>query len=584
MYRRPTADPTSWALTAGVVGSAWAFAPWVSHSFEASKYFVLAGAAALLWWGQARTPAADAARYRRALGAASAVLAVGLLATAAAESPARALYGSTERAQGLLALAALLGWSLGLMRVGGTDARRATWFTAVLWATVGVVGYAVLQALGADPLDWQRTIPGRPGGTFGNPNALAGWLALAWPTLLWGLGQRPWRLRAGCGLLLALLGLALAGSRTAWIVVALATVWLWPWPASGIRRLVLVLAGVLLALGLLAHGLRAESWRERLHLWQSAASAWAESPPLRRLIGYGLDQQSYVLARHGAEYAPSGALRDPDRAHHAVYDVLLSTGLLGLGALLWIGWRLAARRAVAPDTNWPAGATLGSAALLYAAGVPLAAELALLAGVLALGAAALPAARPVPAADPWRRRSVAVLLASVALPFFARSLPPQLGWPTDPIQAGERAFVRAVGHWPRTATPDCAPWATVGRELARALGSEPARAGYQRAWRQYLAARGDCPGPDSPAGFELGSFQRWRTRRTAVARAPTPTGPRHASISPDRRSALGRWPAPPVRRSRCAIPAARAGAGARPSARPDPARARTARPPDRPAP
>lgn len=109
----------------------------------------------------------------------------------------------------------------------------------LVWLVLGVgllnTAYGLLQTAGLDPLPWNQTFNRRAGGFFGNPDLLAGHLALLIP-LAWGLalddhGSRWVRsLRWAVALTLGL-GLVATQTRGAWLGtgVGLALVLGWAW-------------------------------------------------------------------------------------------------------------------------------------------------------------------------------------------------------------------------------------------------------------------------------------------------------------------------------------------------------------------
>lgn len=77
--------------------------------------------------------------------------------------------------------------------------------------------------------------------------------------------------------------------------------------------------------------------QSRLDTWRTSWRGWTEDP-VRFIIGYGLENYSQVFNRH----FPPRVFKDPgsqiwfDRAHNVIFDVGVTTGLIGLVAYLGI--------------------------------------------------------------------------------------------------------------------------------------------------------------------------------------------------------------------------------------------------------
>lgn len=278
------------------------------------------------------------------------LLGVALACSLLALEPAQAWIGSMERAQGLLALAAAI--VLAGMAADLNQTQRRSLISAVAALATCVSGYALLQRLGIDWLHWAHAEANRPAATLGNANALGGFLLLALPPTLLAAWRSPrpwlWRLAA----LLQLLGLWACGTRSAWLALpaALALAFVLARPQRW--RILLALAGLPLALFLLAM-LRPASLQDRAELWSASAHALWQAPPLqdlrgnadphsglRPLIGYGPDQQAAVL-NHSRAATTSGRSEtrgwQADRAHQYWLDLLLQRGIAGLAAALLLG-------------------------------------------------------------------------------------------------------------------------------------------------------------------------------------------------------------------------------------------------------
>jgi O-antigen ligase len=294
---------------------------------------------------------------------AAAAIAAHLLATAVSIAPHASVWGTSPRWQGagtflsyvvLFAIIVLLRKRPGLI----DDLTTAAIVGSVLPAI-----YACFQALRFDALAWGIT--DRVSSTAGNPMFLAGYLVMVWPlTLARALSlidRRPAsRMPAiACLTLLGCQTIAIAAShgRGSWIGWAVGMTFLavlrWA-PRSRRRRRVprrAIVAGASLAVALVVAQARilppdrafldggTGSGRVRLLIWREALSVLAANP-LRTFVGYGPEAVSFVFERYQEpelNRLEHGYLR-VDRAHNAMLDVLITTGLIGFAAqtALWL--------------------------------------------------------------------------------------------------------------------------------------------------------------------------------------------------------------------------------------------------------
>jgi O-antigen ligase/cytochrome c-type biogenesis protein CcmH/NrfG len=278
------------------------------------------------------------------------------LSTWAAAEPGLALWGSQQRANGLLTLLTYL--LLGVL----VAARRRSFVQARLLATFMVATAAPLvflgglQAVGHDPLGFITDARSPVYTTLGRANFTGAYLALLLPLTLALAGMSGRRLRAALLLLaggqLLLIGLTMA--RAAWLaaVVGLLLLFIgWAWPRLS-RRAWYGLGGFV-GLPLVVGGL----WAGQAFLLAEDGSIaarrviWRESLTLigeRPLLGHGLDNLAIQFARVFPPELVYYQGRDVfvDRAHNWLLDTAVTTGLLGLaaavwvwGAVFWYGWR-----------------------------------------------------------------------------------------------------------------------------------------------------------------------------------------------------------------------------------------------------
>ncbi len=296
---------------------------------------------------------------------ASGWLVVGFLATAVvsasvSQAPAVAWLGQLEDLQGVLGIVPLAGiWLLAInVADGANELRRIA--TATALGGAAVVGYAFVQLAGFDPTTW-GSLPfeaGRAFATFGNPDPLAGYLAmpLALAPALALTERRAWLRVAWWTLAVACLVLIIAsGVRGAWIAAAVSLVLTATVLRRGRTDLArldqMALAGAALAVvsvvvvGVFAGfgGMRLDErvasaldWRSgsvatRLNTWRVAVEAVADAP----LLGTGPDtfRIAWYRYRPVADIAVGGFAGVSSEAHSQPLQLAATMGLSG--AVLW---------------------------------------------------------------------------------------------------------------------------------------------------------------------------------------------------------------------------------------------------------
>ncbi len=354
------------------------FAPYTEHVFEPAKASmvrflgIVALGAAVLVAGWRSRPALPS---RSIVAALLAVVLAQAIATLFSPVPWLGLMGAPDRGQGLVTLTAITILALAgisIARRAGGAWRLASWMAA---AALPVSLYAVGQygRWSIDPLPWAGDTMTRVAGPAGNSVMLAAHLALVTPLAL-ALAALAWKRIAVCGAggaaiwcvvaVSSVAALVASGSRgpalalagglfTAWLAIAasrrsrIAVVVLAAAAATGIG-LVIVLntpAGSRAAgqsvpfIARLSQALNPErsTTRVRLRLWEGTAEAVSASGP-RLAVGYGPESMSAVWA----PYYPSILAYDeprgfvPDRAHNLALDDLITGGVLGLLAHLFL--------------------------------------------------------------------------------------------------------------------------------------------------------------------------------------------------------------------------------------------------------
>ena len=441
------------------------FNVYAAAPFEAAKaeLAMLGGAALLLIWAVEavrRRPQRTRRLPQAVLLPAGILLLAIALATLISVEPARSLFGAPFRRQGALFLGfcVAVGFAVATQVDSQAKAERLIW--ALIVPSVPVMAYALLQSRGWDFYVWRLEAGAasyRVFGTLGHPSFLAAYMVMVIPLTIveaWRFlpSARPpraygWRAAlllalaggqvtvllwaerraAFLGLLAALLALTLLAYRLRLLRKRLAVVY--------VAALVVVLAlvtGFLRPLaGRLADLSQDDAYQtghQRLLVWEATGHALIAHPG-RLFAGFGPATLDQVLP----PYRPL-ALHDLvgdapfDHAHSAPWEVLASTGVIGLFAYLALLLGLFAHglaalglleegqltaRPVAFAVGGAFAGALVAALVLGAWGVVLPAGV--LGGAAGLFAAALlpPSAAGRPLPDVHARLRMAGLLASL---------------------------------------------------------------------------------------------------------------------------------------------------------------------------
>lgn len=345
--------------------------PWWYDVYYWPKVQVLYGAVALLiltvlWRG-------EGGEIVRALGspvgiALGAWLGAVVLSTVLSVDPLLSLVGEDYRYEGLLTWLAY-GAVIVLSAQTATTPRKIQWLlAAVLASSVVMAVLGLLQYYGWSqvPRDFERTGWWRAWGTTGSPLALGAYLVLLLPLLvgMYARADHPGR-RWFLGAVVVLLYAALIATRTraAWAGLAVgAAVWAVAAGAPVLRRA----AGAMTVLGLalaavtpvvlLTGPLQTAEISER-GAAEQRAFLWRTTLPLvwqRPFLGWGPETLSRVYPDYGTPefqrvFPKAKMMRiEVDRPHSDLLQQAVSTGLLGLGAYVWLwctlfraGWQAA---------------------------------------------------------------------------------------------------------------------------------------------------------------------------------------------------------------------------------------------------
>lgn len=266
--------------------------------------------------------------------------------------PASSIFGVHTRYQALVSLLALVSIAVAATRLSGRQARVVLGVVAFVGAGVGV---AVIAQIGIGR-EWPVL--------FGNRVVAGAWLAVCGSVAAALYATSTERLRAmyGTAGLLAFAGAGAAGSRGAWVGVAVAiAVLLAATGGAARRRLAFGAMAVMaaLVLGILAGGsasiqkadpaaLAGGSAASRLEIWKSTGAMIADSP----FVGVGPGRFIYEYpAYQSSAHARLEPETRADQAHslplHTSAESGIPAALLGLAACVMVaavGWRAARER------------------------------------------------------------------------------------------------------------------------------------------------------------------------------------------------------------------------------------------------
>ncbi len=282
-----------------------------------------------------------------------------VVAVAFAVDRRASLLGESERYQGLLPT--LLYVALFLVSAAFVRSRRdlSIVLGGMFVSGTAVAGYALIQRLGLDWIEWVQIPEGRVGSTFGQPDVLGAFLVVslaATAGLFVGRGSS-WRWLLAVGAVVMVIALLLTSSRAGWIGAAAVAVILAAslihsvrWTRFGVLCVLLglILSGTLfvtMAQGrsVASHGAEriasATDFTEtsvamRIGLWRSALEMMADRP----IFGGGQDAFPILFSKYRRPNQPGIGTDNvrPESAHNVFLDLGTGTGLLGLGAFVWL--------------------------------------------------------------------------------------------------------------------------------------------------------------------------------------------------------------------------------------------------------
>lgn len=315
-----------------------------------------------------------------------------LLTTITTIAPVVSFSGAFFRPQGTFVVLTFI--ALFAMTAEGMKSRQQLdrLIATLALTSLPIALYGIIQNFGADPLVWDREIPGRVFATLGNPIFLGAYLIVVFfltlgraveslRQVIAGPASTPRNglaLRAGIYGLIAfvqILGILFTISRGPWVgwligffffVLLFALALRWHRLAKGWLGLGLIGIVVVAVLNLpntplepirsapyigsLGHIFEGESGTGgyRTSVWEAHARMFSERPVaqfpdgtpdrlhlIRPLVGYGPDSMSVIFTQF--RLADGGVeLTKEDRSHNETWDILVNTGILGLAAFQWL--------------------------------------------------------------------------------------------------------------------------------------------------------------------------------------------------------------------------------------------------------
>ena len=332
-----------------LAGAAVVWDPLGFNGYTAAKAATAAAGLALvaLWLARRGAFVLPARAWPVAAVAASAVLMAA--ATIAGDSLWRSLLGAPSRLEGLVAwagFAAAFAAGLSLMRAR-RDAAAASLVDAAVVAVTAVGAVGVLELVGvefdADLIDYR----GRVRSTLANPAVVSGFLILVGPVAALAVGRRGlWRWAGAAATVLAVVNLAAAQTRAAWLAVIVVCAAAWLIASTGRLRMLIVAAGLAVVAGAALSGRWQQlghDLRGRAAIWEAAVASIAERP----FLGHGPETFTMAYGRHVddeavREFGSAGL----DSAHSDLLDFASSFGVIAavlyLGVLVWVAtlaWR-----------------------------------------------------------------------------------------------------------------------------------------------------------------------------------------------------------------------------------------------------
>lgn len=203
---------------------------------------------------------------------------------------------------------------------------------AILIETFIVCGQGLALRLNLPLLSYNQ----RPIGTLGEPNAVAGFLVLGLPILLYSIQKPVVLLMAIPAITIALIFTSSKAGILAFLAELITFVFFWPkkFPLKKILLTSLLVLLILLGIGGVWLEKNQSRFENRWLVWGLGLQALQEKP----ILGYGAEGIIQVYEKQYQQIARSLEGMVIDRSHNLFLDIALSSGLGGLiafGSWLW---------------------------------------------------------------------------------------------------------------------------------------------------------------------------------------------------------------------------------------------------------
>lgn len=251
-------------------------------------------------------------------------------------NPNNSLYGLFWRGQGLIMLAHYFAF---VFLIPVLLKKSDTFKVALVILASGITAslYVLFALIMKRLYDWPIYLYlGRPVGTFGNPDFLAGFLALTLPLIFILKGN----ILKFISAMIIIWGLIQAQSLGAVMALLMVTVFIFLAKIWQKHKKIAFFAGLLFIgvflwqfINWLPVRLNSPTWAaSRQRIWARAALAIVQRP----LTGWGLE--NYQLAVQNINYPIKPGVNGEvsvDKAHNEILEILISAGLIGL--IFWLG-------------------------------------------------------------------------------------------------------------------------------------------------------------------------------------------------------------------------------------------------------
>lgn len=330
-----------WLWLAPIVAVPLFMRPDLTKSFEAPKLGLLLILALVVVVGVIRSFAPELPLFWPCV----AILGSYIVSSCLSVNPLMSWVGIAERSGGAVTMAAFL-VVFGAISLKASPSSIDHLVLAIVGTSVPIVGYAIAQRFGFDPVPWNEAFGQRVFSTAGSPGFLGDYLVLVMPLTALIFYQNGRSLLSESSTKYSILCLV-------WGILLAAQAFALYLTDSRAAVLSLVLGAAAHALYLMRHldmewsaivalpaicaviwlvQARPASNHSRQLIWTAVSEAVWAAPPLRLWVGFGPDTLQQVVQQSEEMRVLEGGVngRALDRAHNAVLDSLATRGVLGL--------------------------------------------------------------------------------------------------------------------------------------------------------------------------------------------------------------------------------------------------------------